>query len=289
MAIESSAFGKFTFYDCGAFGMFAPQSERWQPNNHGKPTRWLHQYFHTPRPAIDPETNRIWQEIRQVVRPLGSGTTILDVGAYIGTFCLPAALCARAEGIDVRIHSFEPGPTDRILAINIDLNGLGDVITLHNAALTDFEGYTIYSFTEGGSIGGNVFQTPGETTQERIVPARTLDTITRDLPDPLFIKLDTQGHEPRIFNGAKALVAAKRACWRIEFLKWSGQTKLGEETFAQMLMREFHVIEDGRPLPDMGAMDRLLEEVDTRPSRMTDLVLIPKDAPFTDRVLAAFA
>ncbi|WP_075219397.1 FkbM family methyltransferase [Acuticoccus yangtzensis] len=289
MSITTSHFGKFKFYDCGAFGMFSPVDERWQPNNHGKPTSQINTFFNTPRPAIDPAKNLIWAEISQIVRPLGSGTTILDVGAYIGTFCLPAALCAAQEGIDVAIHSFEPGPTGEVLAINIDLNALADRIIVHTEAVTDFDGYTLYTFKQGGAIGGNLFEKPSETSLERVVPARTLDTVVKDLGDPLFIKLDTQGHEPRIFKGARGIVAAKRACWRIEYLKWSARAAFDDADFATFLMKEFHCIEDGKILPDTAAMDALIEEIDTRKSRMTDLVLVPKDAPFTERVLAGFA
>lgn len=282
-----SEWGKYGFYDCGAFGLFASASERWQPTNHGVRSSRYADFFGSPRPKIVPSNVHAWDEISPIIAALGSGSVILDVGAYIGTFCIPVYLCAREAGLDIQVHSFEPGPTHDLLRINVDLNDLDQSITVHNQAVTSFDGYAAYTFTEGGAIGGNVFARAGERSIERIVKALTLDTAVKDLSGPLFIKLDTQGHEPRIFQGAKAIIKQKRACWRIELLKWSALVELDGETFAELLMREFHVFEQNKEIADGHEMNALLDEVDARKSRMTDVLLIPRDGPITNTILSS--
>jgi FkbM family methyltransferase len=279
--------GAYAFYDFGAYGLFTLKSERFQPTHSARisyPEVFARE--RAQRPAIDPTQTLIWKELGGAIKALGGPVTVLDVGAYIGTVCMPLALAAKAEGVDLTIRCFEPSITHDLLAINIDFNNLHDTITLERAAISSFDGYTVFRFDPGGAIGGRAYGTSGSETIERIVPVRTLDSVTANISGKMVIKLDTQGHEHHIMGNSLRFIAEKRAIWQIEFLAWSGRAKVGEQTFVKFLLQHFHVFEGRRRIVNKIVED-FLNEVDARKSRMADLLLVPRDAPFTDAVLAA--
>lgn len=265
----STAFGKYVFVDCGAYGLFTLESERFKPL--GKVVSQSSTFFRGERPAIVPSETRVWKAIGPAIK--AGRITVLDVGGYIGTFCIPLALCAKAEGIDIHIHSFEPGPTQDLLAINIAANGLSDMITLHRGAISNYYGYRIYTFKAGGSIGGNLFVPPSEDSIERVVPVCTLDTFCNGIEGPILVKLDTQGHEPRIMEAATDLISTRRATWLIEYMKWSGEADFHGEPFHRFLAREFDVFTDHAPIDDLAAFTA---SADSLPNRTADLLLVPK-------------
>lgn len=280
----STGFGKYHFYDCGAYGLFTLASERFQPSFVGKKTTQYGDFFNRPKKRIDVTKAQVWKDVGAALKTFGEPVTVLDVGAYIGTFCIPLALCAKAEGVELKIHSFEPGPTQDLVAINVDANRLSDTVTVHRNAIAGFDGYTIYTFSDGGSVGGNIFAPASDGSLERVVPVSTIDTFCRDIEGPLLIKLDTQGHEPHIMRNAMRTINEKRAIWHIEFMKWSGETKIGGEHFYEFLLREFHIFSDDE-LITSERMPGFLTEIDARPHRMADLLLVPQGTPLADRLV----
>lgn len=80
-------------------------------------------------------------------------------------------------------------------------------------------------------------------------------------------------------QSALEVISQKRAIWQIEFLAWVARTEYGGQSFSAFLLDQFHLFEGRRPiLPAM--MSHFLDEIDARPSRMADLLLVPKDAQF---------
>lgn len=51
----------------------------------------------------------------------------------------------------------------------------------------------------------------------RTVPCRTVDSLARELGVPVFIKVDTEGHEARIMDGARQVLSLGIVDWLIEF------------------------------------------------------------------------
>jgi FkbM family methyltransferase len=276
----STPFGKYCFFDCGSFGLFTLAEERFQPVYYGKKA-YSPEKFYRERTSrkVDLKNIRLWTELGDALKFLGNGTTVLDVGGYIGTFCIPLAIAAKEAGLDLQFHTFEPGPTYELLNINLQANQLTQTITLHHAAMSNYDGHTIYRFATGGSIGGAVFGDPKETDQERVAPCYTVDRFCQSIPGKLLIKLDTQGHEPDIMMHARDVIASKRAVWQIEFMAWSGRKDIGGKSFADYLLSQFYCLE-GRKEITKDEMPAFLNEVDARKSRMADLLLIPKDAQY---------
>ncbi|MEO4000995.1 FkbM family methyltransferase [Mesorhizobium sp. CAU 1732] len=282
----STGFDKYSFFDCGAFGLFTLSDERFQPKAYGKRAYSPSTFFiEREKRAIDPNKVHLWNELGPALRTLGDATTVLDVGGYIGTFCIPLALSAQASGLDLTFHSFEPGPTRELLAINVQANGLASRVTVHDAAMSSFDGHTIYRFKTGGSIGGAVFGNGSSDDIERVAPCFTIDRFCKDVVGRMFIKLDTQGHEPDIMNSARLTISQKRAIWQIEFIAWAARKDIGGQSFADFLLQEFYLFEGHREINALTMPD-FLNEIDARASRMADMTLIPRGAPFVENLLA---
>lgn len=115
--------------------------------------------------------------------------TYLDIGAFVGTHTIFFSLICGAE----RVHSFEPRPSVHArLAANVQLNDLTDRVTLHQVALTDTPGDL--SLTFGGKTN--------------IVPGMRLDDLVSE-PVAL-IKMDVEGMEPVVLDGARRLLRRSR-------------------------------------------------------------------------------
>lgn len=276
----STAFGKYCFFDCGSFGLFTLSEERFQPVYYGKKAYSPEKFYREKANRhVDSKKIKLWNELGEIINFLGANATVLDVGGYIGTFCIPLAVAAKSEGINLKFHTFEPGPTHELLKINIQVNDLTETITIHEAAMSNYDGHTIYRFAIGGSIGGAVFGESRDSDQERVAPCYTVDRFCQSIPGKLLIKLDTQGHEPEIMMHARDVIASKRAIWQIEFLAWAGRKDIGGKSFADYLLSQFYCLE-GRKEITKDEMPAFLNEIDARKSRMADLLLIPRDAQY---------
>jgi FkbM family methyltransferase len=141
------------------------------------------------------------------------------------------------------------------------------------AAASDHEGEMEFIAREG--VTGSSFHTKLKADGvKRKVPLVTLDRILaeNDLPDPLLIKLDTEGHEMHVLRGAeKALERAGMVI--IEISTWMEENSLGRpsmmEIFNFMDQRGFVFYEFAEPAfrPVDGAL------------YMFDAVFVPKDSP----------
>ncbi len=140
---------------------------------------------------------------------------LYDVGANIGTICVPAV----TRGYVARAVAIEPHPTNaRILRANIALNGLDDRIKVAECAAGAEDGGSVDLEVNERNWGdhrvapatSDGVAAQGETGRKRIaVPMRSIDAIAADLgekPDVLW--MDTQGYEGLVLAGASAIIAS---------------------------------------------------------------------------------
>jgi len=138
------------------------------------------------------------------------GDTLYDVGANIGQYSLYAAKCLNGNA---KILTFEPEALNFAkLNRNIVLNDLGNTITAYPLAISDKTGIDHFyskAFKTGAALhalGRPVTQ--GEVNFEpqnrQGIMAVSLDDLTGQygLPFPTHIKVDVDGIEDRIINGA---------------------------------------------------------------------------------------
>ena len=137
-------------------------------------------------------------------------STFFDVGANVGSYTLYAA--ARNH----EVVAFEPSDANwGRLRENVGLNGLQDRVRIFGYALADFDGKDLQHLgrkSHGGvgsaehSIGRKVVRN-GEPAsyggEQENTAVRTMDSVCAELgiwPD--YLKIDTDGAEPRIIAGA---------------------------------------------------------------------------------------
>ena len=129
--------------------------------------------------------------VKQLVRP---GMRAVDVGANVGYYLL---LLERLVGANGAVVCIEPGPENLVeLQTNISVNGFKNV-EVHGVAVGAAEGSVGIrgGVNTGVSSGADVVTT---------VPIRTLTQTVNGTAD--FIKIDVEGYEEEVLNGAVDLI-----------------------------------------------------------------------------------
>jgi FkbM family methyltransferase len=101
---------------------------------------------------------------------------------------------------------------------------------MYRVAVTDHDGDVDLALIEGEQADTGQLVSPGthgmewdpgdwesSRVQVRTVPGRTLDTLAEALGQPDFVKVDTEGHELRVLQGARQVLAAGKTSWLVEF------------------------------------------------------------------------
>jgi FkbM family methyltransferase len=134
------------------------------------------------------------------------GATCLDVGGNVGAVTLALA---KAVGDSGRVHTFEPAPQNlRRLEANLALNPvLASRVTLHRCGCGNQPG-VLYWQEESGNPGNGFLGVVGSEKVDVVV----LDAHFEDQPLTRldFIKVDVEGMELEVFQGARELLREDR-------------------------------------------------------------------------------
>jgi FkbM family methyltransferase len=132
-----------------------------------------------------PMTHEDW--LRSLVHPF-KGQLFVDVGAHVGTWALRAARCFG------QVVAFEPDPTaNKILRTNVKLNRLANILVIE-AAISNTTGEML------------VIRGSRNARKTDRVPVRTLDNFKLK---PSLVKIDTEGNELRVLQGALQTLTQK--------------------------------------------------------------------------------
>ena len=158
-----------------------------------------------------PEHRPAWNPVecegfKAAVRP---GSTVLDIGANIGTYTL---LFGQWAGPNGRVFAFEPAPeTFAALSRHVALNGLEKVIFPVRQAISDHAG--TMPFFAAGTQGTNRLVTDGEASFSAAVQqieTLTIDEFcTRRSLKPDVIKIDIEGFELAALRGAEKTLRSR--------------------------------------------------------------------------------
>ncbi len=158
-----------------------------------------------------------FQKFERALKLLGPDFTLellVDVGANIGTICIPAV----RRGLAARAIAIEPEPRNyRLLVANILLNDLGARIEPHQTALGAPNVASLRLGLSAGSSGNHQISaasaldsSAAPRDNEIVVASTTLDDIVPSLsPQRSLIWIDTEGYEGIILSGARAAVAGR--------------------------------------------------------------------------------
>lgn len=124
-----------------------------------------------------------------------------DIGAHRGYATLLAESRIGAAGT---VHAFEPsGENFQYLRKHLRWNE-AEQVTVHRAAIADFDGTTTF-----GGTGSSVSHRIGGGSED--VPVRTVSALAEEgLAPPTFLKIDVEGAESRVLEGARELLEARR-------------------------------------------------------------------------------
>jgi FkbM family methyltransferase len=143
----------------------------------------------------------------RTIKDLPLGAIIFDVGANIGA----TALAMAAHRPDCQIYAFEPVPSNATcLRMNLGLNRIENVKVIQ-AGISDRPGEL--KITDNGP-----WSTIGDGNGTVTVEVVTLDSFVRMPVD--FVKVDTEGHEPHVFAGARELFYRHKPLVLTEFSSW---------------------------------------------------------------------
>ncbi len=143
---------------------------------------------------------------------------ILDIGANIGCTSILFGELSK------KVYSFEPSPTTfSYLQKNILQSGLKNIEVL-NIGLGSSSGESTITFSPANRSGGfvsNLTQASIGHTVENI-QIKTVDEILESLKPPAvnFIKIDVEGFEGHVIQGAKATIAKNNPIVVLELNHW---------------------------------------------------------------------
>lgn len=140
---------------------------------------------------------------RSLARQVQPGMKVFDIGANAGFYTLAFS---RLVGEGGHVWAFEPlAENVHNLLRHIELNGLRNV-TVMQAAVADRAGFVEFQVAESNSMGSIT----GAATGYKVPAVSLDDLIDRGVvPLPDLIKMDVEGAESRVLEGAKGLLRAR--------------------------------------------------------------------------------
>ena len=203
------------------------------------PARWSRYYPSTYEPAKA-------AFLRAHATP---GATALDLGAHIGLF---SVLLARSVGPTGHVISFEPAPaTAAVLRATVRCNHLGPVVSAREAALAGRRGEVeLFETGDECSNASSVVRTDRTAASVRVAATTLDDLVADERLTVAVVKMDIEGAELDVLEGASALLSEQRPALAIEVhpreLATSGRDP--REVFDVLVAHGYALTEEGHPL-----------------------------------------
>ena len=206
--------------------------------------------------------------------------TLIDVGANIGTVCIPAV----KRGLAANAIAIEPEPLNyRVLVANIFLNDLADKIKTYNLALGSKDNQTLELELSAGHSGDHRIHVANETgtvSSGKItsVKSETFDSVVPAVDrNSCLVWMDTQGYEGIILQGAQNIIRAQVPMvvefWPEGMKRMRSYSALRE---AMLNYGEYYDLSDEHPQPvpiNQKSVDALYERLGET-GQWTDVLLI---------------
>jgi FkbM family methyltransferase len=144
-----------------------------------------------------------------------------DIGANVGTFACALAALAPAG----RVLAVEPSPaTAAALRETVALNGLDERVEVRQSAVGAAPGRARFHADAGHSAGSHLLHA-GTMAPDRLAPVEvevtTVDTLAAGFDRLDLIKIDVEGFESEVLDGAVATLARHRPVVLAEFNAWT--------------------------------------------------------------------
>jgi FkbM family methyltransferase len=233
--------------------------------------QWSIPSDHGDEHSLSRRIERGWLPLNDIatVRACAVGGVMLDVGANIGTTCIPRVVLGDFDCV----YAAEPEPDNYACLVgNVLDNGLTGRVMPERVAIGSSNGTA--SLELMSRIGAHHLVAEPDLARGPLVevPCFTIDSWLERLgvsPTAVsFVKVDTQGWDIEVLKGATALLEHKHVVWQLEItrlVKRSGETI---QKFAELLNARFtHAKTLGghsvvvKPLADvLNRLDRMVED-----------------------------
>jgi FkbM family methyltransferase len=211
------------------------------------------------------------QEIQDVLQLwLRPGMTVYDVGANVGFITV---IAARLVGEKGNVCAFGPFPMLADQAMhNASLNQFRN-LSVHRVALSDQDGEAVFQVSKNLTMGKLVNQESHEpdAADELVVRKRKIDTLVakEGLPDPDLVKIDVEGGEAAVLDGAAEVLRRVRPMLLIELHSTNQAVaeRLEELSFVSCLLGSPESIRTGPPKATVAAVPKerafMLKQIST--------------------------
>jgi FkbM family methyltransferase len=167
------------------------------------PTRYTDKFYTYDNDYIIGQSIRLYgeytaSEVDLLSKFITSDSVVYDVGGNIGYHTVAFASMAK------EVHSFEPNDRNYLL-LEKNTQSLSNV-KLYHFAVSDKAGQAFisdYDTTQPGNYGECMMSETGQ-------PCKTVMIDDLDLPKPDVIKIDVEGHELKVFQGARKTIMKHR-------------------------------------------------------------------------------
>ena len=150
-------------------------------------------------------------------KEIKDGDIVVDIGANIGYFTL---LMAKLVGINGKIISFEPEPSNfTLLNKNVIINNYQNV-TLEKKGISDYNGRCKFflSTDAPGMHSLHKIDSKGEEINIDVIKLDEYFNTTGLIDKISLIKIDVEGAELQVLNGMKTILKNKKLKLLIEFI-----------------------------------------------------------------------
>ena len=145
-------------------------------------------------------------EIELLLGLIDSGKCVYDVGAFVGTH---AVAFAERVGPLGKVFAFEPNKSSfRLLAMNTCTERRASVRSF-NLAIGASNGFVKSISPDKSNLGLSVLQETADEFERDVVFMKSLDSLVLD-SDPSLIKIDVEGMELDVLEGAAMTIARSR-------------------------------------------------------------------------------
>ena len=194
-----------------------------------------------------------WYEMRTTelfVRLVRQGSTVIDIGANVGFFTL---LAARLTGKGGSVVSFEPEATSfSLLSKSIEKNRFANVKAFQQCVSNQDGLATLHlSASQHRGLHSTVRDLGGGKI---VVESTKLDTVASKLGLARvdLLKIDAEGAEPQVLEGAEELIAGSKV--RNIIMEWEHpEIWAGHAPILEMILSRFDVYRFARSLPFIPA------------------------------------
>jgi len=153
--------------------------------------------------GLSMNTNFEPAETELIRKTVKEGDIVLDIGANIGVYTVMIAEIVGEKG---KVYAFEPDPTNfAILKKNVEINGYKNVILIDKAVSSKKGKLKLFLCEE--NTGDHKIYDSKENRKFVEIESIRLDDYFSDYKGKIdFIKMDVEGSEPGVINGASKIL-----------------------------------------------------------------------------------